>query len=129
MMEALDAVVAETKADAKRLHVTGQSMGGMGTWGVIAEHGAKFAAAVPVCGIWNPEDASKMNGVAIWCFHGAEDKAVPVSGSREMITALQKAAVKPAPKYTEFPGVGHGSAGPAYQTKELWDWMFVQKRE
>lgn len=66
MMEALDAVVAETKADKKRLYVTGQSMGGMGTWGVIAEHGAKFAAAIPVCGIWRPEDAAKMNGVAIW---------------------------------------------------------------
>jgi len=129
MMEALDAAVAETKADPKRLYVTGQSMGGVGTWGVIAEHGAKFAAAIPVCGIWSPEDAARMNGVAVWCFHGAEDKAVPVSGSRDMIAALEKAAVKPAPKYTEFPGVGHGSAGPAYQTKDLWDWMFAQHRD
>lgn len=129
LMEALDAVVAETKADSKRLYLTGQSMGGMGTWGIIAEHAAKFAAAVPVCGIWQPADAPKMNGVPIWCFHGADDKTVPVSGSRDMIEALKKAAVKPEPKYTEFPGVGHGSWGPAYEMAELWEWMFAQKRE
>lgn len=129
LMEALDAVVVETKADAKRLYLTGQSMGGVGTWGIIAEHAAKFAAAVPVCGIWQTADAAKMNGVPIWAFHGSDDKTVPVSGSRDMIEALKKAAVKPEPKYTEFPGVGHGSWGPAYETAELWEWMFAQKRE
>lgn len=128
LIEALDAVVAETKADKARLYITGQSMGGMGTWGVIAEHAAKFAAAVPVCGIWQPEDAPKMSGVAIWAFHGAEDKTVPVSGSREMIEVLKKAEVKPEPKYTEFPGVGHGSWGPAYETAELWEWLFAQRK-
>ena len=91
LMEALDAVVAETKADKARLYITGQSMGGMGTWGTIAEHADKFAAAAPVCGIWQPADASKMNGVAIWAFHGGDDKTVPVAGSRDMIDALKKA--------------------------------------
>lgn len=129
LMEALDSVIADTKADTKRIYLTGQSMGGMGTWGIIAEHAAKFAAAVPVCGLWKPEEAPKMNGVAIWAFHGADDKTVPVSGSRDMIEALKKAAVKPEPKYTEFPGVGHGSWGPAYEKAELWEWMFAQKRE
>ncbi|MBX7211646.1 MAG: prolyl oligopeptidase family serine peptidase [Verrucomicrobiaceae bacterium] len=128
LMEALDAVIAETKADKSRLYITGQSMGGMGTWGTIAEHAAKFAAAVPVCGIWQPADAPKMNGVAIWAFHGGNDKTVPVTGSRDMIDALKKAGVKPEPKYTEFPGVGHASWGPAYEKAELWDWLFSQRK-
>lgn len=128
MMEALDAVITETKADKSRLYVTGQSMGGMGTWGTIAEHADKFAAAVPVCGIWQTADAPKMNGVAVWAFHGGDDKTVPVAGSRDMIEALKKADVKPEPKYTEFPGVGHGSWGPAYEKAELWEWLFAQKK-
>jgi predicted peptidase len=128
LMEALDAVVTETRADAKRLYITGQSMGGMGTWGVIASHAGKFAAAVPVCGLWQPADAAKMNGVAIWAFHGANDKTVPVTGTRDMIEALKKAGVTPEPRYTEFPGVGHGSWGPAYEKAELWDWLFAQRR-
>ncbi|WP_146850718.1 prolyl oligopeptidase family serine peptidase [Brevifollis gellanilyticus] len=128
LMEALEAVITETKADRTRLYITGQSMGGIGSWGIIASHADKFAAAVPVCGIWEPSDAPKMNGVPIWAFHGADDKTVPVSGSRDMIAALKKAEVKPEPKYTEFPGVGHGSWEPAYQTAELWEWLFVQKK-
>jgi len=128
LIETLDAVIAETKADAARIYITGQSMGGMGTWGIIAKHASKFAAAVPVCGIWQTQDAAKMNGVAIWAFHGDKDEAVPVTGSRDMIEALKKAEVKPEPKYTEFPGVGHGSWGPAYEKAELWDWMFAQRK-
>lgn len=54
---------------------------------------------------------------------------MPVTASRDMIAALKKAAATPEPRYTEFPGVGHGSAGAAYGTKDLWDWMFAQKRE
>jgi predicted peptidase len=128
LMEALKAVVAETKADSKRVYVTGQSMGGVGTWGLIAAHPETFAAAVPVCGIWKADDAPKMNGVAIWAFHGEKDPTVPVTGSRDMIDALKRAGVKPEPKYTEFPGVGHGSWGPAYEKAELWDWLFAQRR-
>lgn len=128
LMEALDAVIAEFKADPARIYVTGQSMGGVGSWGLIANHPAKFAAAVPVCGIWKAEDAMKMHGVAIWAFHGADDPTVPVSGSRDMIAALKKAAITPEPKYTEFPGVGHGSWESAYATAGLWGWLFAQRK-
>jgi predicted peptidase len=128
LVEALDSVIEETKADATRIYITGQSMGGMGTWGAIARHPNKFAAAVPVCGIWETKDAAKMNGVAIWAFHGDKDEAVPVDGSRDMIAALKQADVTPAPKYTELPGVGHGSWNEAYSNDDMWEWMFAQRR-
>lgn len=128
LIEALDSVVREANADPTRIYLTGQSMGGIGTWGLLAKHAEKFAAAVPVCGIWPPEDAPKMNGVPIWAFHGDMDPRVPVRGSRDMIAALKKAAVSPEPRYTELPGVGHGSWGPAYATTEMWDWLFSQRR-
>jgi poly(3-hydroxybutyrate) depolymerase len=63
LMEMLDAVITEFKADPARVYVTGQSLGGVGSWGLIASHASKFAAAVPVCGFWEPADAPKMNGV------------------------------------------------------------------
>jgi predicted peptidase len=128
LLEALDSVAKEAAVDPSRIYVTVQSMGGIGTWGLIARHADRFAAAVPVCGIWSPEDAAKMNGVAIWAFHGDRDPTVPVSGSRDMIAALRKAAVSPDPKYSELAGVGHASWGPAYATPELWDWLFAQRR-
>ncbi|MEQ1850000.1 MAG: peptidase, partial [Chthoniobacteraceae bacterium] len=64
----------------------------------------------------------------IWAFHGDQDEAVPVTGSRDMIAALKKAGVKPEPKYTEFPGVGHGSWNDAYSNAAMWEWMFAQRR-
>jgi len=129
LMEMLDAVIAEGNADPSRIYVVGQSMGGVGTWGLIANHPDKFAAAIPVCGFWTPADAPQMSGVAIWAFHGEKDEAVPVSGSRDIIAALKKSAITPKPKYTEFPGVGHGSWGLAYEMAELWDWLFEQRKK
>ena len=127
LMGALDAVLRALPVDADRVYITGQSMGGVGTWGVIAAHPERFAAAVPVCGIWNPVDAPKMARVPVWAFHGDKDDAVPVEGSRKMIAALKAAGA--SPRYTEFPGVGHGSWESAYATDALWDWMFEQKRK
>lgn len=129
LMEALDAIATEFKADPARWYITGQSMGGVGTWGVIASHPDKFAAAVPVCGIWDPADATKMKGVPVWAFHGAKDPTVPVEGSRNMVSALKALGAMPEPKYTEFPETGHGSWEPAYETAELWEWMFAQRRK
>lgn len=127
LIELLDAVIREHGGDAHRIYVTGQSMGGVGTWGLMASHPDRIAAAVPVCGMWKPNEAEKMKSVPVWAFHGADDPTVPVSGSREMIAALEAAGV--TPKYTEYPGVGHGSWVQAYATAEMWDWMFAQRRE
>lgn len=124
LIEMLDAVIREHGGDAQRVYVTGQSMGGVGTWGLIAAHPDRFAAAVPVCGMWNAEDAAKMKSVPVWAFHGADDATVPVAGSRDMIAALKAAGA--SPNYTEYAGVGHGSWPRAYATDEMWDWMFAQ---
>ncbi len=126
LMEMLDAVIKETKADPARIYLTGQSMGGIGTWGLVAKFPDRFAAAAPICGIWDPADAAKMVKVPLWTFHGANDTTVPVEGSRKMIEALKAAGG--SPKYTELPNVGHGSWDPAYATPELWAWMFEQRQ-
>ena len=126
LLGALDAVTRELPVDADRIYLTGQSMGGVGTWGLIAAHPQRFAAAAPVCGLWQPEDAKKMMRVPVWAFHGEKDPTVPADGSRRMIAALKEAGAKP--RYTEYPGVGHNSWSAAYATEELWTWMFAQKR-
>jgi predicted peptidase len=125
LMAALDALLREFPIDSNRVYVTGQSMGGVGTWGLIAQYPSRFAAAVPVCGSWAPADAPKMKSVPIWAFHGDDDQRVPVDGSRRMIDALTEAGAMP--RYTEYPGVGHNSWNRAYATDELWDWLFEQR--
>ncbi len=127
LLGALAVVMRDQPVDPARVYLTGQSMGGIGTWGIIAAHPERFAAAVPVCGFWQPVDARKITSVPIWAFHGEKDPTVPVAGSRDMIAALKAAGG--TPRYTEYPGMGHNSWTSAYATEELWTWMFAQKRK
>jgi len=126
VLELLAQLRTEFQVDANRIYVTGISMGGYGTWDLAEREPKMFAAAMAVCGAGDPSRAASVAKMPIWAFHGDKDGVVPVAGSREMIAALKKAGG--APKYTEFPGVGHAAWGPAYETKGIWEWLFAQKR-
>ena len=117
----LDEVEKNYKVDAKRVYLTGLSMGGFGTWSFAAKYPERWAAIVPICGGGNTEKAEKIKDIPCWCFHGDADTAVPVKRSRDMIAALKVAGGQP--KYDEFPGVGHNSWDKAYGNQELYDWL------
>jgi predicted peptidase len=119
--------LAEPAIDVKRRYVTGVSRGGYGTWQFICTRPDMFAAAIPVCGGGDPKLASKITKIPIWAFHGAKDKNVPVSGSREIIAAIKKAGGHP--KYTEFPNESHDIWNEVSKTPGLLDWLFAQRRE
>ena len=119
------------KTDPKRVYLTGLSMGGFGTYSLAAAHPDKWAAIVPVCGGVGlkadlKDAAEKIKGIPTWVFHGDQDSAVPVKMSRDVVAALKEAGG--APKYTEYPGVAHNSWDKAYGEKELWAWLFAQKK-
>ena len=123
----LDALQKEFKIDPKRIYVTGQSMGGFGTWSIITQHPERFAAAVPICGGGEPRDATKARNVPIWAIHGSGDTVVPVDYTRRMIQALQKAGASPV--YWEYQGATHAqTAERAYCEPELIRWLFAQRR-
>ena len=123
---ALAALQKQHSIDANRIYVTGQSMGGTGSFGAVAARPDLFAAAAPVCGGWDAEDAKLMAKVPFWMFHGNKDQVVPVRQSRTMSQALRDAGGNP--NYTEYPGVRHNSWNRAYATDGLWRWLFGQTR-
>lgn len=126
-LEALASVQQKHPIDADRVYVTGQSMGGFGTFGALAASPQTFAAAIPICGGWSPDDAAKMKAVAIWIFHGDADRTVPVERSRSMAEAIKAAGGQV--KYSELKGVGHNSWSPAYADEQTWKWLFAQRRQ
>jgi predicted peptidase len=117
----------EPAVDTKRRYVTGISRGGFGTWEFICTRPDLFAAAVPVCGRGDPDLASKVINMPIWAFHGAQDKNVPVSGSRDMIAAIKKAGGHPL--YTEYPNSAHDIWENVTETPDVWNWLFAQKQQ
>ncbi len=123
-LELLDKVCAEESVDMSRIYVTGISMGGYGTWDAIQRRPKFFAAAMPVCGGGDTHLAWKIRDVPIWAWHGAVDSVVPVSRSREMVSALW--AVDGRIRYTEVPGCDHGVWIPAYASQEALGWLLTR---
>ena len=120
-------LVAEHPIDPDRISITGQSMGGFGTWDMSLRYPDLFAAAIPICGGGSPKHAARLKNMAVWAFHGDQDTTVPVSGSREMVKALEVAGATKA-KYTEFPGAGHVIMDEVWATPGIVDWLFAQRR-
>ena len=81
--------------------MTGLSMGGFGSFGVVYARPEMWAAAVPVCGGWATQEAESFTRVPMWLFHGALDTAVPVDFSRGMYRAIKELGGNI--KYTEYP--------------------------
>ena len=117
----------EFKIDTRRIYITGQSMGGFGTWSMITAHPEIFAAAVPICGGGTPRDAAQARHIPVWALHGSGDGVVPVAQTRDMIAALQKSGAKPI--YWEYQDATHAeTAERAYCEPELIEWLFAQSR-
>jgi len=127
LMGLLEYAEAAWPVDTARIYITGLSMGGYGTWDMLAAYPDYFAAAVPICGGGDPESAALFKDVPVWAFHGAKDTVVGPERSREMVQALEEAGAKDV-RYTEYPDAAHASWEPAYREAELFPWMFAQSK-
>lgn len=132
VMATLSDSVAEFRADRERLYMIGVSMGGYGAWHIAAEHADTFAAFVSICGGSPLRTGDRFSGIAsrvsrtpVWVFHGADDRVVPVSESRQMVSALKDARGKV--RYSEYEGVGHNVWLNAMKEPELLPWLLSQK--
>ena len=124
--------------DADRIYLTGNSMGGYGSWTWGGHHPEHFAAIAPIVGgigRGGPKDvtpdlekwAANLAKVPVFAFAGAQDKVVPAERSKRMVTAIREAGGTRA-KIRIYPDEGHGAGRVAFSTPEFFDWMFAQKR-
>jgi len=125
--ELMDEITDCYNVDTDRVYITGLSMGGFGTWDLLARHGARFAAGMPVCGGGDPTYAKLLSRIPIRTFHGSDDPVVPANGTRQMYAAVRRAGGELI-DYTEFDGEGHGIWGDVYSDRDNVDWLFRQSR-
>jgi predicted peptidase len=121
-------MIADGVADAKRVYITGLSMGGMGTFESVYRYPKLYAAAMPICGGGDTAlyDA-RVKKVPFWVFHGSVDEIVDVKLSQQMVQKLQQFKVRV--RYSEYPGVNHNSWDNAFAEPDFIKWMFQQKRK
>lgn len=130
LTEAVLALIDETAEkhpiDPKRIYITGLSMGGYGTWDMLARSPQTWAAAIPICGGGDPSSVRRFKQIPIWIFHGDADEVVPAKNSELMAAALED--VNGKAELTMYPGVGHDSWTQTYKNLEVIKWLFAQKK-
>ncbi len=136
ILRLLDSVLASHKADAGRVYLTGLSMGGFGSWALLAKAPERFAAVAPICGGGNSIDlllpgrgkAAALKSLPVWAFHGAKDSTVVPAESERMVTALKKAGVKEV-ELTVYPNAQHDSWTVTYNNPKLYEWFLAHERK
>ena len=155
VMDLLDSLEVEFSLDPNRFYVTGLSMGGFGTWDLIARFPERFAAAIPMSGGGDASKAADMSGVAIWNFHGRVDGLVPAVLSQELMEAFEDigrpvvytdcdldacGTIDPADfqlamdshadlLYTEYLNGAHVIWEESYDDPRLFPWVFAQYKQ
>jgi predicted peptidase len=125
-IEIVERLMDELPIDRARIYVTGHSMGGAGTWHVLAQRPDLFAAGIPVCGRADLATLPRLKNVPIWNFHGVADETESIETSRRIIEALRKAGGRPL--YTEYADVGHNVFMWVYTEPAVVEWLFAQHR-
>lgn len=124
--------------DAERVYLTGNSMGGYGTYawaGVNPEHFAAIAPMVGGIGPLGPKDVTKQ--LELWgknlatipmkAYYGAKDKVVPADRGAMIMDAIKKAGGKQA-EVIVLEDEGHAAGRVPFGDPKFWKWMFGNRR-
>lgn len=125
LVQLVDHVCSNLRIDHSRVYVTGLSMGGYGTWRLVAAYPERFAAAVPICGGGAQPGAmaTSLRRVPIWAFHGERDAVVPLARSQEMFEAVRAAGGNV--RLTVYRDVEHDSWTRTYDNPEVYEWLLA----
>jgi len=104
----------------------GLSMGGFGTWSMVAAYPDRWAAIAPICGGGDvkPPPRSKMSLVGT-----STAKTTPRSKSNNPQDDPSPQRRRRQPPLYRISGVGHNSWDAAYGTAELYTWLLENKRK
>ena len=127
VMALLDEQLTHEYVDKERVYLSGLSMGGMGTYELLARQPDIFAAATPICGGTNTQTVEIWaHTIPIWIFHGEEDRVIPARYSKIMVEALIRQGIEP--RFSLYPGVGHNSWDRAFKEPDLFSWIYSHRK-
>lgn len=124
-------VTSKYNVDTTRVYLTGESLGGSGTWYLAVKYPGRFAAIAPMCGFTSDNDFTQNNidrltGMPIWAFHGCDDKTVPFEETECVVKKLE--AKNKEIRFTAEPNVGHWIHWLVYPNHELYDWFLMHHK-
>lgn len=136
VMEVIEHVKTYLRVDERKIHITGMSLGGGGTWTMAQDYPELFASVAPICGGYNSKAKAcniASENIPVWAFHGDADPTVPLSTSKGMVDAINACSPTPNPQavLSVYPGVKHDAWEYAYRpdhTKHdpnVYEWMMT----
>jgi len=141
-------VITTYQIDTNRLIVTGQSMGGYGTYKTILNQPNKYAGAVPICPALKVSNVNEdlIDHMPIWIHHGDADPTVPYSRSVGFYNAFRAliggtettntgsiigtdyiTKITGQIRFSTYLGDNHVSWPETYARDEVIDWMYTQE--
>lgn len=124
LMELILHVAKQENADMDRISITGLSMGGFGTWTMLARYPDFFSAGAPICGggiSWYINTKTPIR-----TFHGDADDVVPIDYTYMMVDALRARGGNV--EMTVYHGVAHDCWTRAYEQTDLLPWLANSKK-
>jgi len=124
LIDMLDTVLRDFRADANRVYLTGLSMGAFGSFHMAAKFPDRWAAMATVVGTGRLEDAQKLadSRLPIWMFGGGKDTVVKPHWLYEMARALENAG-HPALRFTMHEDMDHDAWKRVYEGADIYDWF------
>jgi predicted peptidase len=128
LKQLLDILTSAYSIHKNRIYIGGLSMGGYGTYAMVAQYPETFAAAVAISGDGDEHKASIMSKTKWRIFAGKKDLVVVSSKSEKMVNALQKSGASVL--FKEYPDADHvGSWVKAFAEPDFCSWLFSVSRK
>jgi hypothetical protein len=136
VLEVIEHVKTYLRVDERRMHLTGLSLGGGGTWTMGQTYPELFASLPVVCGGYNsPSKACDIaaDDLPVWAFHGDADNTVSYFKSLNMVNAINACTPAPSPlaKIDIYRGVKHDAwiraytPDHTYHNPNVYEWMMT----
>lgn len=123
----IDQTVDDYYISKEKICITGSSMGGFGTWEMIATYGNLFSGAAPVAGGGMSWRASNIRQTPVRAYHGTVDTTVPIVYSELMVNAVNSTGGKAS--LVCLDGLDHNDGiDKAYRDTDLIQWLLSQHR-
>jgi predicted peptidase len=128
----IDDVIENHNVDKNRIYITGLSMGGYGTYEMLARYPDLFAAAIPICGgigsMYSRMNLLQLKDVPLWIFHGKIDDVVPVKESENIYETLRSIGAEDL-HITIYPELKHDSWTRTYANHEVYDFLLKHSKQ
>ena len=132
-LEYLDGVLAEAqtiyRVDAKRIYVTGLSLGGEATYRFAIAHPDSFAAIAPLCASLEGDQIAlleRIRSLPVWAIHGAEDTVIPLATGQEPVNVLKELGGNI--QFTVLDGHDHDIWTDTYSDPAFYEWLLRHQR-